>query len=131
MLIEVTEIHPPKIGGKVSRIVAADGEHYQIWPEKLAGVDVGKRYEVETTQREYNGRTFKSIKSIVPAAEESTPVQKNRGVENDPTVCGEAEYVGRVIAALIASGGIDKTQIATATRWLRNIWRNEHANSTN
>lgn len=123
MLIDVTEIHPPKIGGKVCKIVAADGEHYQIWPEKLTGVDVGKRYEAEITERDYNGRTFKSIKSIVPAPmpvpeSQSTPVQKNCDAS------GEAEYVGRVLAALITKGQVvERSQIAAATEWLRKVWR--------
>jgi hypothetical protein len=47
VLIEVSEIHPPKIGGKVSRIVAADGQKYEIWRDKLHGVAPARRDEVE------------------------------------------------------------------------------------
>jgi hypothetical protein len=36
---------------------------------------------------------------------------------------GEAEYVGRVLAALIAKGECDKAQVATATTFLRKVWR--------
>jgi hypothetical protein len=48
MLIEVSEIHPPKPGGKVSRIVAADGQHHEIWPDTLHGVAPGRPYEVDS-----------------------------------------------------------------------------------
>jgi hypothetical protein len=122
MLIEVSEIHPPRPGGKVSRIVAADGQHYQIWPEKLVGVDVGRRYEIEATDREFNGHTFKSIKSIVPVAE--PPSGKVGHISSQASLdLGEAEFVGRTIAALIIKGEIGASQIAKTTARLREIWR--------
>src|SRR5215475_4167167 len=105
MLIEVTEIHPVKPGGKVARLVAADGIRYEIWPEKLEGVTPGKRYEVEITERQYNGRTFKSVAKITPAREEVVPNGNTqaspKGTDSSPRSAtgGEAEYVGRVLAA--------------------------------
>lgn len=122
MLIEITEIHPPKIGGKVSRIVAADGEQYDIWPEKLDGIKVGNRYQIEIKERDYNGRTFKSIKSIAPAPAAASTAAEPRPQGAAPA-CGEAEYVGRVVAALIAKGDLDKAKIPEATAWLRKLWR--------
>jgi hypothetical protein len=124
MLIEVSEIHPPKVGGKVARIVAADGERYEIWPDKLAGVAAGKRYDVETTSREFNGRTFKSIKTITPLREEPQPPMSAKLPTLDTSpAAGEAEYVGRVLAALIIKGEINGAQIANTTARLRKIWR--------
>jgi hypothetical protein len=38
VLIEVFENPSTQIGGKVSRIVAADGQKYEIWSDKLDGV---------------------------------------------------------------------------------------------
>jgi hypothetical protein len=127
MVIEVSEIHPPKPGGKVSRIVAADGERYEIWPDKLAGVAPGRRYDVEIAERQYNERTIKSIRKITPLAEKpkSQPStgeipQLNR--ENHP---GEAEYVGRVLAALIAKGEVTVNQVPAYTMRLREVWRQQ------
>jgi hypothetical protein len=36
---------------------------------------------------------------------------------------GEAEYVGRVVAALVAKGEIGASQVAKTTARLREIWR--------
>jgi hypothetical protein len=67
MLIEITETHPPQFGKKVGHVVAADGEKFEIWPEKLAGLQVGGRYDVDVAEREYNGRTIKKITKAPPA----------------------------------------------------------------
>jgi len=121
MLIEIDEIHPPKPGGKMSKIVAA-GERFDIWPDKLDGVAVGQRYEVEVKDREFNGRTFRSIAKIAPAAKAEAPAPAATSAAAAATA-GEAEYVGRVLAALIAAGAVDKQSIAAATAWLRKTWR--------
>jgi hypothetical protein len=120
-LIDIAEIHPPRAGGKVSRIVAESGEKYEIWPDKLDGVLVGRSYMVEVRSREYEGRTINSIAKIAPAPQVPAPA---------PTIAtpashveGEAQYVGLVLAALIAKGEVEKTQIAAATQWLRRMWR--------
>jgi len=122
MLIEIAEIHPPKVGGKVSQIVA-DGQKYEIWPDKLGGVAVGRHYEVEVREREFNGRTIRSISKIAPAPNAVAAVPAAAATASPNT--GEAEYVGRVLAALIAAGMIDKQQIAAATAWLRKVWREQ------
>jgi hypothetical protein len=121
MLIEIDEIHPPKPGGKMSKIVAA-GERYDIWPDKLDGVAVGRRYEVEIKDREFNGRTFKSIAKIAPAAGAAAAVP-TATAPAAAALAGEAEYVGRVLAALIVAGAIEKQSIPAATAWLRKAWR--------
>jgi hypothetical protein len=66
MLIEVTETYPAQPGKKVATVVAAGGIRYQIWPEQLTGIRVGGRYEVEVTDREYNGRVYRKITKATP-----------------------------------------------------------------
>jgi hypothetical protein len=124
MLIEVREIHDPKPGGKVARIVAADGERYEIWPDKLAGVVAGKRYDVEIAERSFNERTIKSIKKITPVkdAEPANGKVGNILSQASPS-SGEAEYVGRIIAALIIKGEIGVNQVSVYTIRLREVWR--------
>lgn len=124
MLIEVSETHPPRPGGKVGYLHAADGQRYECWPDKLEGVQVGRRYEIETRSREYEGRTILSITRITPAAA-TTNNRLSDSTRSPPAsaAAGEAEYVGRVLSALIAKGEVNKAQIATATHWLRSLWR--------
>jgi hypothetical protein len=50
MIIDVTEIHPAQPGKKMARVVAADGQKFDIWPDKLAGIYVGQHYEVNTRE---------------------------------------------------------------------------------
>ena len=120
-LIDIAEIHPPRAGGKVSRIVAESGERYEIWPDKLDGFTVGRSYMVEIREREYQGRTISSITKIAPAPQVLAPAPTIAAPASPST--GEAQYVGRVIAALIAKGDLDKNGIAAATHWLRQLWR--------
>jgi hypothetical protein len=124
MLIEIKELHDPKPGGKVARIVAADGERYEIWPDKLAGVAAGKRYDIEVSERQFNERTIKSIKKITPLNEQpQLPLSGASQSHLAPPQAGEAEYVGRVIAALITKGEITANQIPAFTMRLREVWR--------
>src|SRR5215471_5761481 len=101
-LIDIAEIHPPRAGGKVSRIVAESGERYEIWPDKLDGFTVGRSYMVEIREREYQGRTISSITKIAPAPQVPAPAPTIAAPASPST--DEAQYVGRVIAALIAKG---------------------------
>src|SRR5215471_10254567 len=121
MLIEVSEIHPPKIGGKVSYVHATDGAKFECWPDKLAGVEVGKKYEIETREREYQGRTIVWIQKITPARIARISLEEPQGASSGSP--GEAEFVGHVLAALITKGEVEKAQIAVASDWLRKVWR--------
>jgi|SRR5215475_832225 len=128
MLIEVTATHPPQPGKKMAHILAADGSKFEIWPDRLDKVQVGQRYEVETREREFNGRTIRSIEKISPASSASvgkseTYRREVGNMSSQASPSGEAQFVGRVLAALIAKGEVEKSQIAAATEWLRKVWR--------
>src|SRR5262249_8123546 len=104
------------------KIVAESGETLEIWPDKLDGVTVGRSYMVEIREREYQGRTISSITKIAPAPQVPAAPAPTTAAPASPST-GEAQYVGLVLAALIANGGVEKTQIAAATHWLRQLWR--------
>ena len=57
MIIQVAETHPPKTGKKLGTIKTASGESFGIWPDKLAALQVGGRYQIEFDENEFNGRT--------------------------------------------------------------------------
>jgi hypothetical protein len=123
MLIEVKELHDPKPGGKVAHIVTADGERYQIWPDKLNGATVGKRYDAEIDTHDYGGRTFKKITKLTPLREEPTPPMSEKFPTLAASPVGEVEYVGRVLAALIIKGEVTVNQVPAYTMRLREVWR--------
>ena len=123
MLIEITETHPPKVGKKVATVVAADGEKYEIWPEKLAGLHVGARYDVDVDEREYQGRTIKKITKATPANGAAKPAGSG-STAHALVTNGEPEFVARVLAALILKGEVlnNKRQLFDATQMLRGLW---------
>ena len=127
-LIDIAEIHPPRAGGRVANIIAKGGKKFEIWPEKLDGIVVGKSYMVQISTRDYQGRTIFKIVKISPAPDvplrpAADPAPATTTTTQAFPAAGEAHYVGPVLAALITSGAVDKTQIASATGWLRRIWQ--------
>jgi hypothetical protein len=130
MLIEITETHPPKVGKKVAKVVAAGGQEFEIWPEKLAGLQVGARYDVDVDEREYNGRTIKKITKATPANGAAKPAGNGRqdafgiSAAPAPVTSGEPQFVATVLAALIMKGEVvnNKRQLFEATNMLRGLW---------
>ena len=122
MLIEVTETHPPKFGKKVATVVAAGGEKFEIWPEKLADLKAGARYDVDVEERDYNGRTFPKITKATPVNGAAKPA--NGHAPTATTADGEPEFVATVLAALIMKGEVanNKRQMFDATEMLRGLW---------
>jgi hypothetical protein len=101
MLIEIAETHPPQFGKKVATVVAAGGQKFEIWPEKLAGLQVGASYDVDVADREYNGRTIRKITKATPA---TAPAATN----------GNAVPSGEVKN--------DKAELYATTKMLRGLW---------
>jgi hypothetical protein len=134
MLIEVSETHPAAPGKKVATVVAAGGQKFDIWPENLASIRVGGRYEIEVADREYNGRTFRKITKATPvngaaptnghANGTAKPATNGSAPPGPSTTDGEAEFVGRVLHALILKGEVayTKKQLYDATELLRGLW---------
>jgi hypothetical protein len=122
MLIEVTETHPPKFGKKVATVVAAGGEKFEIWPEKLADLHAGARYEIDVEERDYNGRTIRKITKATPVNGTAKPANGHTTVTT--TANGEPEFVAKVLAALIMKGEVqnNKRQLFEATQMLRGLW---------
>jgi hypothetical protein len=123
MLIEIAETHPPQFGKKVAKVVAAGGQEFEIWPEKLAGLQVGGRYEIDVAEREYNGRTIRKITKATPANGAAKP-NGNGAATTIMPVGGEPQFVATVLAALIGAGEVkhDKRELYEATLMLRGLW---------
>jgi hypothetical protein len=66
MLIQVAEKHAAGPGKKVATVVTTDGARLECWPEQLANLDIGGRYEVDVKDREFNGRTYRRIANASP-----------------------------------------------------------------
>jgi hypothetical protein len=120
MFIEIKEIHPAPAGKTMAHVTAKDGQKFEIGPEKLAGIEIGKSYDVEVQNREWNGRTIRKITKVEPTVSQScqSPSPSNGGGSS-----GEGEFAGHVVSALILKGEITMKQIASHTARLRQVWR--------
>jgi hypothetical protein len=138
MLIEVTEKHPAAPGKKVATVVAAGGAKFDIWPEQLAAIQVGGRYEVEVSDREYNGRTYRKITKATPygssdggvtaAARARTGNGNGNGASYyKPTSPQDSErmFTCSLLNAFIRAGRIEpnEDQITKAIEVLRRAYR--------
>ncbi len=137
MLIAVAETHPPKAGGRVAHVVAADGAKFEIWPDKLGGIQVGGRYEVEVEDREYNGRTFRKIVKATPVNGVTSHTANGNGTTKPagngnghapatgPVSATEAAFVREVLVAMIMKGDVvatNKRQMLDTTLMLRCLY---------
>jgi hypothetical protein len=124
-IIEIASIRPPKEGKKVATVVAASGQSFEIWPDKMAGLQEGARYEVEIKEREWNSRTIRQIVKTKPASE--APSGGEGRTSADPKASAadaELAFVSSTLNAFIAAGkiGLDARELGQATQLLRLLW---------
>jgi hypothetical protein len=135
MLIEVAGIEPPPYGKKVGHVRTVKGLRFEAWPDKLAVLQVGQRYHVETAEREYNGRTIRKITKV-----ESANGHTNGRTVNSPAngihVSGAAtssarysdtewQFVRELLTALARAGTVKPTtaDMSNAIAMLRDAYR--------
>lgn len=104
--IEVTAIRPPKEGKKVATVVAATGQSYEIWPDKLAkfGLKEGGHYECDVSEREWNDR---KIRSITKAKEVMPTENGSRAPDTRPPSATVADQVWAAFCAFAAAGKVE------------------------
>lgn len=118
--------------GKPGHIKGTDGAQIGLWPEKADLFQIGKTYEVEYTETEKNGRTYKNVKGAkdtgAPQTSPSLPLSSNGGSTNtyrrtDPAD-SERMFVCSILGSFIEAGQVtlDKEQLWNATKMLRLLW---------
>jgi hypothetical protein len=120
MLIEVQETHPPAGARRSGTVVTTDGTRLDCWPNLMKSIQVGKRYDVETSTNE---RGYTSITKATPATD--APAQESSsGQTGRSDVADEAEFVGKALAALIMKGDViyTKKSLYEATLLLRDLY---------
>jgi hypothetical protein len=124
MLIEVAETHPPQYGKKVATVIAKGGDKFEIWPEKLADLKAGAKYEVDVAERDYNGRTIRKITKATPVNGAAKLNGNGSAAAAVTPIDGEPQFVATVLAALILKGEVhnNKRQRFEATNMLRGLW---------
>ena len=123
----------PADGNKSGKIVGTNGESISAYANTLAQLRVGATYEIEYTTREWEGRTFKNLKSfseapgaaasVARSVAASPPVAQNTYRQTDPTDA-ERMFVVATLGALIKAGQVtkDKGELLHTTNMLRWLW---------
>lgn len=117
--------------GKPGHIKGTDGTQIGLWPEKADLFQIGKTYEVEYTETEKNGRTYRNVKGAKdtgepPASLPATVATANTYRRTDPAD-SERMFVCSLLGSFIEAGQVtlDKEQLWQATNLLRLLWRHQ------
>lgn len=125
--IEVTAATPPPEGKKLGKVETTDGVVYHVWPDKLGLLRPGSTYEVQFSEDEFNGRTYRKIAKVKPTQkrqqQNGTPAQPQQPKSNASEL--EHDFVARTLAACIQAGtvAVHPTEMAKAVRMLRAVYR--------
>lgn len=117
--IDVRFVDRPKEGKKQGTIKAADGSLYGVWLDKIGLFQPGKRYEIEFTERDYQGKVYRTITKC-RLSETPKPAA---GPAN--TTASDEHLVGAVLAAGVQAGLIEFTEqsLTHAIGTIRNAYR--------
>lgn len=124
MLIEVKETHPPTGSRRSGTVVTVDGQRLDCWPNMLQTIQIGNRYEVETST---NDRGYTSIKKATPVNGAAHCANGNGSAPPEwasTPIATEAGFVREVLAALILKGEViySKRSLYDATLLLRDLY---------
>lgn len=122
--IEVKYADPPRDGKKQGTVKTADGAIYGVWPDKLGLLRPGNVYEVEVTERKYNGRVYRTIVKAKPQAANSN-TNAHKPAQSNTNLDAEGEFVARVLSASIQACAVDynRESLTTTARMLRQVYR--------
>ena len=128
----------PAEGSKKPSIKASDGTYYGVTSKDFGRFQPGGRYRIEYTERVWQGRTYRDIRSLEPIRSDPqasgdsrphAPSPAQRSVSAGEGVMGvdpaEAEFVSRCLAASIASCSVGRTreELVERVRMLRAVYR--------
>jgi hypothetical protein len=118
---------PAPAGKKQATIKASDGTVYGVWPKDFGRFQPGGRYNIEFTERPYQGRVYRTIVKAEPVSS-GAPSPSQRSVSEGEGVTGtshEFEFVTRLLAAYVQCCGVENTAagLAAKARELRGVYR--------
>jgi hypothetical protein len=106
--ITVKYSDPPAQGKKQATVKDTEGNIYGYFPDSMQAPQVGQTYEVDFTSREYNGRTYHTLKDLRPAGGQPQATQgQSTANAGQPQVSNNRDMkilVQGLAQALISSG---------------------------
>lgn len=121
--IQVAYVNQPREGKTKGSIKTDQGIFYEVSPNQLGLFRPGATYEIEFSERNWNGKTYRTVNKC-------RPQDKPAAVRSEPSPVApgddkEFEFVARVLSASIHACAVEYTQkgLADAARMLRNVYR--------
>ncbi len=125
--ITVKYVNPPKAGKKKGSIKTADGQMFWVWANKLPEFTPDMIYEIEYSEEQWNGETFRTVTKATPKA---TPPTQANGVRTNSyreTSPADAErmFVCSLLNAAIAAGKLQLSaeSLVAAIKTTRTAWQ--------
>jgi hypothetical protein len=125
-VIKIKYANPPKDGKKQPTVRTDDNQIFGVWPQQFGLLQPGRTYKVEFSEREYQGKTYRTITKCEPTKDvEETPSglaqQSQRSSQKD----AETEFVARLLAASISACAVAHKEDAliAEARMLRSVYR--------
>lgn len=63
--IEIAYVNPPKQGRKTGSVKTSEGQYYDVWPNMLSLFQPGGTYNVEFTERDFKGTTYRTVQKVL------------------------------------------------------------------
>jgi len=121
--VTVAYVNPPAEGKKQGNIKTDGGDYYGVAPAMLGQFSKGGKYEITYESRDYNGKTYHTVKTVKALG---GPVPSNTGSGgNRDEATSENIFVCGVMNAIAGTGSLDTSPegIALLTNNLRMGWR--------
>lgn len=127
--IEVKAVDQPAPGKKQGVVKATDGSRFGVFPDKLGLLRPGHSYEIEFSEREWEGRTYYTISRAKPAPNAMAPIEQERAGRSAPSLDTptnqEIMFVTRMLCAMVQGGRVAQSEdeLAKAAKVLRSAYR--------
>jgi hypothetical protein len=124
-IVEVRYADPPREGKKRATIKTPAGEVYFLKPEHLGLFRKGRRYRIDYTESDWQGRPIRNIVKFEAEAPAPTSIPQDSPKGAGDASPAEADFVSRCLAASIASCSVgrSKEERLAAVKMLREVWR--------
>lgn len=122
--IQVAYVNAPKEGKTKGSIKTNEGKYYEVFPNQLGLFRPGAAYEIEFSERNWNGKVYRTVNKCRPqdrpAVVKSDTVSNTGASDSDQ----EFQFVARVLSASIQACAVSYTRegLTDAVRMLRTVY---------
>jgi hypothetical protein len=119
--IEIATIELPAPGKKMAKITDRHGGSWQAYPDKLVGIEIGRRYEIEFSTSQFKGKDYRTINKAYPAEPVAGSGNGHTSEPRHNSAPNEMHFVTTLLAAFITSGQIKPGDKATLWQTVKDL----------